>query len=149
MLTFFSFLKAISAVFLYKVTDISSTMVTNLDLTIEVVKQRLSVYPTLSKLPRPLCPTSAHAQRVHHAWPVAVKNRATSLSSIEQGPLQCQSEDRMISVHAGNAHVITRLLCTASDLAICRGSTNASHKFAHLVDQCIAVIEQQAGSTQR
>ena len=83
MLAFFTFLKAISAVFLYKVTDVSSTMVTNLDLTIEVVNQRLSVYPTLSKLPRPLCPTSAHAQRVHHAWPRAVKNRATSLSSIE------------------------------------------------------------------
>ena len=88
MLEFFEFFQRRTKYFRYKVRDISSTCVQNLDMTIKVESSALLIYPTLDKLPLPLAVESAHPMHVHSAWPGAVRNRTIGLSDMPSTSLE-------------------------------------------------------------
>jgi len=59
------------------------TSVSILDLDVTIYNgSRISVSPSLNKIPIPLCPSSCHAPHTHAAWPDAVRKRIISLSDV-------------------------------------------------------------------
>ena len=80
MISFLEPLLKSSAYFKLLTTQVSSTAVDFLDVTVTVVNQKLMVQPSLQKIPTPLCYTSAHHTSVHFSWPRAVGQRVRSLA---------------------------------------------------------------------
>ena len=105
MRDFVRYLKCISDVFQYKVVQISSTKVSNLDLTIEVIDSNIVIYPTLEKIPWPLSAHSAHVKHVHSAWPSAVRHRLFTLC--DDGKLEaCKAKLVSLYDSAGADHSV-------------------------------------------
>lgn len=76
-----------AAYFVIEERQVSQNSVQYLDLTITVKNDKLVIEPTLNKMPKPLCPTSAHPMHVHASWPGAVSNRIRSLADSEADSL--------------------------------------------------------------
>ena len=61
-------------------TKVSTVEVPFLELAIRLDNGRVRAGQSFSKIPVPLCPSSAHAPHVHRAWPSAVVNRTVTLN---------------------------------------------------------------------
>ena len=94
MYNFFRPLMLSSSYFKLIPSDVSSTSLSYLDVTVSAVDGFLKVQPTLAKIPCPLPWSSCHRVSVHRSWPQAVAKRTFNLADDKAA-----AADRLVQVY--------------------------------------------------